>query len=168
MLIKTTYSKVIKKEKQTEKPGKVKGGKKGSFVDDPTHLVHDGTENQARRNNIITTMTCAPNITQVADGAYLRAKNLISIDLPEGITIIGIQSFSECYSLKEIKFPKSLTKIDYMSFAYCSSIEEVDLLQTKAQELGPSAFYNCTSLRSRTRFKSLMTIMAVSSKTALS
>ena len=58
---------------------------------DPTHLVHDGTEKQAFNNQIITTMTCAPNITQVADQACAYAKNLISIDLPEGITSIGKQ-----------------------------------------------------------------------------
>ena len=92
-------------------------------------------------------MTCAPNITQVADGACLYAKNLIRIDLPEGITIIGRSSFAGCISLKEIKFPKSLTKISLGSFANCSSLEKVDLLHTKVQELGESAFSECTSLR---------------------
>ena len=115
--------------------------------DDPTHLIHDGTANQAERNNIITTMTCAPNITQVANNACNGATNLISIDLPEGITIIGYGSFNCCISLKEIKFPKSLTKIGSCSFANCSSVEKVDLLHTKVQELGENAFSECTSLR---------------------
>ena len=69
--------------------------------DDPTHLIHDGTRDQAKGNNIITTMTCAPNITQVADFACRWAENLISIDLPEGITIIGIGSFQGCIRLKK-------------------------------------------------------------------
>ena len=65
------------------------------MADDPTHLVHDGTEAEARDNKIITTMTCAPNITQVADYACRDAKNLTSIDLPEGITVIGECSFKD-------------------------------------------------------------------------
>ena len=69
--------------------------------DDPTHLIHDGTEQQANGNNIITTMTCAPNITQVADSACCRAQNLIRVDLPEGITIIGAWSFDGCINLKK-------------------------------------------------------------------
>ncbi|GMH73398.1 hypothetical protein TrST_g2414 [Triparma strigata] len=92
-------------------------------------------------------MTCEPNITQVAYNACQYAKNLISVDLPEGITIIGVQSFDGCISLKEIKFPKSLTKIGAGSFSRCSSIEKVDLLHTKVQELGYHAFYGCTKLR---------------------
>ena len=115
--------------------------------DDPTHLIHDGTEQQAEENNIITTMTCAPNITQVAVRACFGAKKLIRVDLPEGITIIGDWSFCGCISLKEIKFPKSLTSIGLQSFANCSSIEKVDLLHTKVQELGTRAFNYCTSLR---------------------
>ena len=116
---------------------------------DPTHLVHDGTEGQARWNEKqkITTMTCAPNITEVAYGACLNAKNLIRIDLPEGIAIIGMSSFSGCISLKEIKFPKSLTSIGKFSFNKCSSIEKVDLLHTNVKRLGGSAFWGCTSLR---------------------
>ena len=117
------------------------------MADDPTHLVHDGTQKQAYENNIITTMTCAPNITQVANSACQKAKNLISIDLPEGITLIGERSFYGCINLKEIKFPKSLTKIGKLSFYKCSSLEKVDLLHTKVQELGENAFSECTSLR---------------------
>ena len=115
--------------------------------DDSTHLVHDGTRDQAYENNIITTMTCAPNITQVAYRACVRAKNLISIDLPEGITIIGERSFYSCSSLKEIKFPKSLTSIGVHSFLGCSSLEKVDLLHTNVEQLGEMAFAYCTSLR---------------------
>ena len=125
--------------------------------DDPTHLIHDGTREQAENNNIITTMTCAPNITQVAGWACRNAKNLIRIDLPEGITIIGMQSFLGCISLKEIKFPKSLTSIGRWSFDSCSCLEQVDLLQTNVLELGRKAFFNCTSLREMTIPDSLQT-----------
>ena len=126
--------------------------------DDPTRLLHDGTVSQAEDNDIITTMTCVPNITQVADRACAHAQNLISIDLPEGITIIGRSSFNGCSSLKEIKFPKSLTSIGKWSFKACSSLEQVDLLHTNVQRLRRQAFYNCTSLREMKVPDSLQTL----------
>ena len=70
-----------------------------------------------------------------------------SLYIPEGITIIGDDSFRYCNSLKEIKFPKSLTSIGEESFCDCSSLEEVDLLHTNVLELGKFAFDGCTSLR---------------------
>ncbi|GMI02946.1 hypothetical protein TrVE_jg10440 [Triparma verrucosa] len=87
------------------------------------------------------------NITKVRAFACLYANNLVVVDIPEGITSIGKESFSQCYSLEDIKFPKSLTSIGRASFIHCSSLEEVDLLHTKVQELGDNAFWDCTRLR---------------------
>ena len=70
------------------------------------------------------------NITKVGYCACLRASILVAVDIPEGITIIGKDSFGCCSSLKSIIFPKSLTYIGEYSFGYCSSLEEVDLLHT--------------------------------------
>ena len=91
------------------------------------------------------------NITKVGDYAFMGASILglhsVVVDIPEGITNIGNRSFCCCYYLKYIKFPKSLTSIGNSSFYGCSSLERVDLLHTKAQQLGHGAFYDCTSLR---------------------
>ena len=141
---------MLSEEEQEENRSKIKA--------EVEHLIHDGTRSQAQGNKIITTMTCAPNITQVAYMACYEAKNLIRIDLPEGITIIGRSSFNGCSSLKEIKFPKSLTSIGKYSFTVCSSLEEVDLLHTNVLELGESAFQYCTSLREMKVPDSLQTL----------
>ncbi|GMH94265.1 hypothetical protein TrST_g13689 [Triparma strigata] len=87
------------------------------------------------------------NITKVGNCACAYASNLVVVDIPEGITIICDNSFSDCRSLKDIKFPKSLTKIGRASFSDCFSLEEVDLLHTNVRALGDSAFHGCTSLR---------------------
>ncbi|GMI06399.1 hypothetical protein TrVE_jg159 [Triparma verrucosa] len=99
------------------------------------------------------------NITKVRDRACLYASNLVVVDIPEGITIIGRWSFWGCSNLKDIKFPKSLKRIGSMSFARCSSLEEVGLLHTNVHYLGDSAFSSCTSLREmKDRFNSLITM----------
>ncbi|GMH87127.1 hypothetical protein TrST_g9999 [Triparma strigata] len=87
------------------------------------------------------------NITKVGNLVCVYASNLVVVDIPEGITIIGGSSFSCCYSLKDIKFPKSLTSIGSQSFFHCSSLERVDLLHTNVQYLGEAAFGSCESLR---------------------
>ncbi|GMI04173.1 hypothetical protein TrVE_jg7035 [Triparma verrucosa] len=95
----------------------------------------------------VTKVVFLLNITKIGDRACLYASDLVVVDIPEGITIIGNGSFHHCWSLKEIKFPKSLTKIGDLSFLGCYSLEKVDLLHTKVQELGKWAFSGCTSLR---------------------
>ena len=97
----------------------------------------------------VTKVVFLLNITKVGDRACW-ADNLVVVDIPEGITIIGDYSFSQCMGLKEIKFPKSLTSIGTQSFENCSSLEKVDFLHTNVQALGRQAFAYCRSLREMT------------------
>ena len=129
------------------------------FEDEPFGeiIVHGGNdtsmseaEYDARKERMkqVTKVVFLLNTTKVGLGVCYKASNLVVVDIPEGITIIGEASFMQCSSLEEIKFPKSLTSISSNgSFAYCSSLEQVDLLHTNVQELGEKAFWYCTSLR---------------------
>ena len=131
------------------------------FEDEPYGeiIVHGGNDispNEAwsdareERMKQVTKVVFLLNITKVGDYACYCASifaNLVVVDIPEGITIIGECSFVGCGSLKYITFPKSLTSIGKESFNQCSSLEEVDLLHTYVQELGGGAFAVCTSLR---------------------
>ncbi|GMH82929.1 hypothetical protein TrVE_jg9778 [Triparma verrucosa] len=119
-------------------------------------IVHGGNDisnevawSDARKDRMkqATKVVFLLNITKVGDRACYCAFNLVAVDIPEGITSIGRDSFMYCSSLKDISFPKSLTSIGMCSFADCPSLEQVDLLHTKVQELGEGAFQNCTSLR---------------------
>ncbi|GMH97567.1 hypothetical protein TrVE_jg1584 [Triparma verrucosa] len=109
-------------------------------------IVHGGNDispNEANsaarvdRMEQVTKVVFLLNITKVGDLACTYAINLIAVDIPEGITIIGGGSFAGCSSLKVIKFPKSLTSIGNGSFQYCSSLEQVELLHTNVEELVP-------------------------------
>ena len=128
------------------------------FEDEPYGeiIVHGGNDispNEAwsdareERMKQVTKVVFLLNITKVGNRACMFADILVVVDIPEGITSIGTDSFHGCSSLKEIKFPKSITSIGIQSFARCESLEEVDLLHTNVQKLGEYAFYNCTSLR---------------------
>ncbi|GMH73446.1 hypothetical protein TrST_g10905 [Triparma strigata] len=118
-------------------------------------IVHGGNDLSGEANYVarkermkqVTKVVFLLNITKVRDRACAFASILVVVDIPEGITIIGWQSFAGCSCLKEIKFPKSLTKLGTGSFCYCSSLEQVDLIHTNVQELDTDAFRNCRGLR---------------------
>ncbi|GMH82110.1 hypothetical protein TrST_g9748 [Triparma strigata] len=109
----------------------------------------DGSEVYARIEAMkqVTKAVFLLNITKVGDRACASTDILVVVDIPEGITSIGMESFTWCSSLKDIKFPKSLTSIGVHSFYHCSSLEEVDLLHTNVTKLDTQAFWACTSLR---------------------
>ena len=100
-------------------------------------ISRDEASSAARKERMkqVTKVVFLLNITKVGLGACSAAINLVVVDIPEGITIIGGASFLNCRSLKEIKFPKSLTSIGVNSIGYCSSLEVVDLLHTNVKEL---------------------------------
>ena len=131
-------------------------------------IVHGGNDiseeeafSDAREERMeqVTKVVFLLNLTKVGDYACSDASILV-VDIPEGITIIGDNSFYYCVSLKHIKFPKSLTLIGEGSFQGCSSLEEVDLLHTNVKKLGDRAFWGCTSLREMTVPDSLQTFGA--------
>ena len=101
------------------------------FEDEPFGgmIVHGGNDisddeavSDARyeRMKQVTKVVFLLNITKVGDRACAGASNLVVVDIPEGITIIGYESFFYCSSLKDIKFPKPLTSIGDRSFSFCS------------------------------------------------
>ncbi|GMH52269.1 hypothetical protein TrST_g7433 [Triparma strigata] len=119
-------------------------------------IVHGGNDisgeeaiSDVRKDRIkqVTQVVFLLNITKVGDRVCMFASILVTVDIPEGISSIGLASFAYCSDLKDVKFPKSLTSIGTRSFAECYSLEEVDLLHTNVQELGDGAFWGCTSLR---------------------
>ena len=57
--------------------------------------------------------------------AFYDCTRLLSIELPESITDIGMETFSGCTRLTEVIFPKNITDIGQMAFAFCPRIEKV-------------------------------------------
>lgn len=68
--------------------------------------------------------------------------DLINIDLPESLNLIGEGAFSSCRSLKSIKIPGSVNTISENAFSGCYRLENV-LLENGIKEIDFYAFSGC-------------------------
>ena len=61
-------------------------------------------------------------VTAIDMKAFFDNQNLVSIELPEGITEIGIQAFLECSSLTSFIVPNSVKEIKQSAFVSCRAM----------------------------------------------
>eukprot|EP00980_Cylindrotheca_fusiformis_P012784 scaffold3136_cov102-Cylindrotheca_fusiformis.AAC.1 len=83
--------------------------------------------------------------TRLGKGVFKDCSGLISVDLPEGLQVIGAEWFSSCKSLPTIKIPSSVIKIGSCAFASCTALKHLKLPEA-VTSIGRSAFANCKTL----------------------
>lgn len=64
-------------------------------------------------------------IISIADRAFIGCKELISVEISEGIDSIGEYAFNGCTYLSNIKIPKTIKRIESMAFSYCNNLMDV-------------------------------------------
>ena len=85
------------------------------------------------------------NVTTIEDIFEYGSTTLKSITIPDSVTVISGNAFSECTALTEITIPAGVKRILYELFSDCTSLKEVRL-EGVVTEIYPGAFKNCTSL----------------------
>lgn len=96
--------------------------------------------------------TNAPGI-QVFDGC----KNLVSINIPDGVQLISSSTFNGCIKLKNLKLGSGIKTIGSSAFSQCDSLESV-IIPEKVTKIEGFAFNGCEKLASVVIPKSLTTI----------
>ena len=86
-------------------------------------------------------------VTSIGNGAFTSCTSLASIDLPNSLTNIGNGTFTNCTSLASIDLPNSLTNIGQNAFYGCSKLASIDL-PNSLTSIGNGTFQACTSLAS--------------------
>ncbi|GMH52274.1 hypothetical protein TrST_g7434 [Triparma strigata] len=110
------------------------------FEDEPFGeiIVHGGNDiskdeansyEREERMEEVTKAVFLLNITKVGDLACCDASILVVVDIPEGITSIGLgdYAFSGCESLREMKVPDSLQTLGANVFLNCSKLVLSDI-----------------------------------------
>jgi hypothetical protein len=72
---------------------------------------------------------------------------LISVELPEGLQVIGESWFTACTSLVTVNVPSSVKEIQSSAFGDCISLASLDLPEG-LQSIGYGSFLGCESLTS--------------------
>ncbi len=84
-------------------------------------------------------------VTSIGPDAFSNCHNLFHIYLPESITEIEECAFSGCSSLKTIYIPSKIETIPDYTFNECSSLEQITLPE-RLRSIGTMSFASCSKL----------------------
>ncbi|MDO4628208.1 MAG: leucine-rich repeat domain-containing protein [Planctomycetia bacterium] len=85
-------------------------------------------------------------VTKIGDSAFRGYRDLTSVHLPKGITIIKNNTFSNCQRLSSVNIPKMVTEIERCAFMGCISLREI-MIPESVEYVGNMAFFNCSELK---------------------
>ena len=80
---------------------------------------------------------------------FFSCENVISVEIPNGVTTFGEGAFSDCRGLTSVTIPNSVTSIGDGAFQNCSALTSVTI-GNSVTSIGESAFYYCSALASIT------------------
>lgn len=83
-------------------------------------------------------------VVAIEEGAFQNTYYLRSIVIPESVTYIGKNAFSNCKNLSYVNFSSKLENLG-AAFDYCTSLKKVSLPDTLTKIVS-NTFSNCTSL----------------------
>lgn len=97
----------------------------------------------------ITDLVIPQYITAIGDNAFSECPNLKSVLISDGVTSIGKYSFAKCKNLTWVELPKSITSINDSAFSGCTYLTSITIPEN-VKRIGEYAFEHCTSLKSIT------------------
>lgn len=93
----------------------------------------------------LTTIKIPDGVTTIEYDAFSDCSSLTSIEIPESVTVIDSYAFSNCTSLTSVSLPDSVTNIAGWCFSGCTSLTSISLPKTLVSIWG-EAFSDCSSL----------------------
>ena len=95
------------------------------------------------------TFTSTNNPLSVAKNLYLNGTLVTALEIPSGVTSIGIYAFYGCTSITSVTIGNSVTSIGSSAFNGCTSITSVTI-GNSVTSIDNQAFYMCKGLTSIT------------------
>ena len=76
---------------------------------------------------------------------YINKEDIVSLEVPEGVKVIGENAFTNCSQLKTVTLPSSLTDISDNAFYGCIALENITI-PTNVVNIAKNAFFGCILL----------------------
>ncbi|CAN5230597.1 hypothetical protein BH23VER1_BH23VER1_29790 [soil metagenome] len=86
-----------------------------------------------------------PTTVTIATLAFENCSNLTTVQLPQGLKMIGDMSFRGCEGLTHIYLPSTLASFGYSAFAGCSGLTSITI-PASVDSIARYAFSRCDSL----------------------
>lgn len=93
----------------------------------------------------VSDVTLPANTRAIGKAAFAGCKQLVSIDLPEGIDSIASYAFSSS-AVGRITIPTTLKSLGIGVFSHCQALLSANVVPAATLELPKDAFYNCMFL----------------------
>jgi len=99
-----------------------------------------------RNNRELVSVVLPETVSVILLGAFRECAKLRKITLPEKLTMIQNNAFQSCRSLESITLPQGITAIESYTFNGCHSLEKI-VLPPHVTMIGESAFEHCITLK---------------------
>ena len=93
----------------------------------------------------ITSCQINQNTKFIQRYAFSGCTSLVSIEIPNSVTILGTSAFSGCSALATVELSNSLTEIAHGTFYGCSSLTSVEI-PSSVTSIVTASFSDCTAL----------------------
>ena len=82
--------------------------------------------------------------TKIDKNAFQNRSDLISVVIPNGVTLIDTAAFSGCKNLSSLVFPNGITEIGSYSFQNCTGLTGNLIIPESVTKIGGYAFSGCS------------------------
>lgn len=86
-------------------------------------------------------------VVSIGDNAFQKKDSVVSVTIPDSVTLIGGSAFGSCTKLKSVVIGKSVKTISGYAFSYCESLEKI-VIPDSVKKINNHAFIQCTNLTS--------------------
>lgn len=128
-------------------PIKIVIGRGATLLGD--YVFDDGTDGNSGegRNCLhkVKEVKIPDTVTQIGREAFTNLSSLKSINIPDSVTLIGEAAFTGCTSLETVKLPSKLEEISPETFYYCKNLKSIKIPKS-VKTIGSDAFMYCDDL----------------------